>query len=287
VAPGRLTSEDMELDNPSLDVYGGGMKVSTKLEHRRSMTTIESPVYFDRLAEIEAGHWWSLGMWRLASYWLDAALAGRSGLQALDVGCGTGMTALRLANRPEIRDVIGLDPSPQALMHARRRHALPLIRGSALALPFDDRQFDVATCFDVVQHLSAGGDRRAAGELHRVLRPGGMAVVRSNGRGWSRDSSAYRLAILVDMLGESGFTIRRASYANSLPALAQELRGRLARAGGPPSHPSGGGLRIRLPHPAVNRLMTGVSGAEAWLAGRLGVRLPFGHSTLVLAERAG
>jgi hypothetical protein len=28
-----------------------------------------------------------------------------------------------------------------------------------------------------------------------------------------------------------------------------------------------------------------VASAEAWVAGRLGARLPFGHSTLVLAER--
>jgi hypothetical protein len=38
-----------------------------------------------------------------------------------------------------------------------------------------------------------------------------------------------------------------------------------------------------MPHPAVNRVMRGLSGFEAWAAGRLGVRWPFGHSTLVLA----
>ncbi len=251
--------------------------------------TIEDPAYFDRLAGVEAGHWWALGMWRLAAYWLDDALAGRGrahGLRSLDVGCGTGQTAVRLARRPEIGSVVGLDPSPEALGHARRRHAFPLVRGSALALPFPDGRFDVLTCFDVFQHLGAGGDRRAAAEIRRVLAPGGVAVVRANGRGFSGGATAYRLGDLVGVLSGSGLRVVRASYANGLPALAQECRGRLVRSG-PPGHPSGGGLQIRTPHPALNRVMRGVAGAEAWLAGRAGVRLPFGHSTLVCAVAPG
>ena len=52
-------------------------------------------------------------------------------------------------------------------------------------------------------------------------------------------------------------------------------------------HPSGGGLQIAVPHPLVNRLMGWVSACEALIAGRLGIPLPFGHSTLVLAEKPG
>jgi SAM-dependent methyltransferase len=256
--------------------------------------TIDNPAYFDHLAAIEARHWWSLGMWRLAAYWLDQALRGRSGLRAIDVGCGTGLTVQRLAQRPEIVEVIGLDPSLEALAHARRCHDLPLVRGSATELPFPDGRFDVVTCFDVFQHLSAGGDRRAAREIRRVLAPGGVVVVRSNGRGFSRDQSAYRLRELARVIHEADLTVRFASRANCLPALAQEARGRLAewtrsgrRGDANPGHPAGGGLRIRLPHPGVNRLLKGLSGFEAWVAGPLGVPLPFGHSTLVLSERAG
>ena len=83
--------------------------------------TIHDPAYFARLAEVEFVHWWSAGMWRIAAHWLDRRLRGRSGLRALDVGCGTGGPLVRLADRPEIADVIGLDPSPSALGLARRR----------------------------------------------------------------------------------------------------------------------------------------------------------------------
>ena len=74
-------------------------------------------------------------MWRIAASWLGHALCGRRGLDAVDVGCGTGQGVVRLALRPEIGAVIGVDPSPVALGYARRRHGFPLVLGSVLAFP--------------------------------------------------------------------------------------------------------------------------------------------------------
>jgi SAM-dependent methyltransferase len=227
-------------------------------------------------------------------YWLDQALEGRAGLRALDAGCGAGVTTLRLSRRPEIATAVALDPNPDALAIARRHDGLRLLRGEIQHLPVEDAQFDVVTCFDVFQHLPKGGDRVAAAELRRVLAPGGVTVVRANGRGFSGNDSTYSLRRLTDVLGESGLIVRRATYANALPALAQEGRGWLARRIEPrrtgssaAGHPSGKGLCIKVPHPVVNRVMGQVSAAEAWIAGRLNVRIPFGHSTLALAVRPG
>lgn len=249
--------------------------------------TIDRAGYFDRLAEVESAHWWSLGMWRLAACWLEAALRSRSGLAALDVGCGTGLTAVRLARLEPIGSVVGLDPSPHALAHARERHPFSLVRASAIDLPLEAGRFDVVTCFDVFQHLPPGGDLRAAREIGRVLRPGGVAVVRTTARarGLRGAEGGYAPGELVAVLQAAGLAVERSSYANCLPALAQEVRGRLRRdpRGG---HPAGAGLTIRLPHPRINRLMHAVASAEAALAGRLAVPLPYGHSTLVLARRS-
>ncbi len=258
--------------------------------------TIDEPGYFERLARVEAAHWWSRAMWRLASGWLAGAIRGRRGLVALDVGCGAGLSLVRLAGHRELARVVGLEPSPGALRLARRHRGFELVRGSALALPFGAGCFDVVTCFDVLQHLPDGGDRRAAAEIARVLRPGGVAVVRSNasgfGSGRSGGGSAYRLAELVAALEGAGLEVVRSSYANGLPALAQEARGRLRFAAGPLGrdwrpHPSGGGLRIDVPSPRVNRLMGGVAALERRAMGVFGSRLPFGHSTMALARRAG
>jgi len=258
--------------------------------------TIDEPGYFEHLARVEAGHWWSRAMWRLASGWLAGAIRGRRGLAALDVGCGAGLSLVRLMGHPEIARVVGLEPGPGALRLARRHRGFRLVQGSALALPFGAGSFDVVTCFDVLQHLPEAGDRLAASEIARVLRPGGLAVVRSNssgfGPGRSSGGSAYRLGELVETLAAPGLIVRRASYANGLPALAQEVRGRLRYVAGPGgrswrAHPSGGGLRVAVPAPRINRLMAGVAEFERRASGRLGLDLPFGHSTLVLCEKAG
>jgi SAM-dependent methyltransferase len=258
--------------------------------------TINEPGYFERLARVESGHWWSRAMWRLASDWLDEAIRGRRGLSALDVGCGAGLSLIRLAGYREIAQVIGLEPDAGALRLARRHRGFEVVEGSALALPFENESFEVLTCFDVLQHLPEGGDRVAASEISRVLRPGGVAVVRSNsagfGRGRNLGGSAYRLGELVELLTTVGLNVRRASYANGLPALAQEVKGRLkvlagARGRTWRAHPSGGGLRLDVPSPRVNRVMGGVSAFERRAARLLGVSLPFGHSTMVLAVKRG
>ena len=116
--------------------------------------------------------------------------------------------------------------------------------------------------------------------LHTVLFPGGPLRLRIF-------EPRYLDMVSRCMREDSGFAVPRATRANCLPALAQELRGRLARPGRPgvSSHPAEGGLTIRLPHPWLNGLLGGVSAVEAAVAGRLATRLPFGHSTMILARR--
>jgi SAM-dependent methyltransferase len=256
--------------------------------------TIDEPGYFERLARAEAGHWWSRAMWRMASGWLSDAIRGRRGLAALDVGCGAGSNLIRLAGLREVGRVVGLEPAPGALRLARQQRGFEIVEGSALALPFGDRSFDVVTCFDVLQHLADDGDRVASRETLRVLKPGGVVVIRANsagfGPGRQRGGSAYRLGELAEVIGSVGLKIRKASYANGLPALAQEARGRLRFLAGPRgrtwrAHPGEGGLRIAVPSRRVNRIMGLIAGSERQVAKALGVGLPFGHSTLILAER--
>ena len=258
--------------------------------------TIDEPGYFERLARVEAAHWWSRAMWRRASGWISRATRGHRGLAAIDVGCGAGTNLIRLAGLREVGEVVGLEPSPGALRLARRHRGFAVVEGSALDLPFADGSFDLATCFDVFQHLPDEGDRVASAELARVLRPGGLAIVRANsagfGPGRGAGGSAYRLGELVRVIEGAGLVVLRSSYVNGLPSLAHEIRGRFRRLAGErgrawQAHPSGGGLRLDVPSRRVNRLMGGISECERLAADFLGVGLPFGHSTLVLASRTG
>jgi SAM-dependent methyltransferase len=258
--------------------------------------TIDEPGYFERLARLEAAHWWSLAMWRLASDWLSSAIRGHTGLEALDIGCGAGLSLIRLAGQREIARVVGVEPDPGALRLARRYRGFELVEASALELPFDSESFDVITCFDVIQHLSDGGDQLAATEIARILKPGGVALIRANssgfGQGRSSGGSAYRLREIIEILENSDLKVCRASYVNGLPSLAQEIKGRLRFLAGRRGaswrpHPSGGGLRLDVPSPRVNRVMGAVSTFERRLSSLFRCPLPFGHSTMVLAVKPG
>jgi ubiquinone/menaquinone biosynthesis C-methylase UbiE len=87
----------------------------------------------------------------------------------LDVGCGTGHFSRRFARG--VSRVVGLDPAPGMLAIARERAGGPTyVRGSALALPFADRAFDVVA---FVTSLEFVPDRVGAlREAARVARHG-------------------------------------------------------------------------------------------------------------------
>jgi len=48
------------------------------------------------------------------------------------------------------------------------------VRADIESLPFAERSFDAVICFHVLEHVN---DRKAIGELHRILSPGGLAVL--------------------------------------------------------------------------------------------------------------
>lgn len=96
------------------------------------------------------------------------------GERVLDVACGTGNAAIPAAVAGG--RVTGLDITPELFEDARRRAAeagveIDWIEGDAEALPFDDGTFDVVV--STFGCMFAPDHRRAAGEIARVLRPGG------------------------------------------------------------------------------------------------------------------
>jgi 2-polyprenyl-6-hydroxyphenyl methylase/3-demethylubiquinone-9 3-methyltransferase len=125
----------------------------------RSRFDALAPLFRDEVAPVD---------FRLAA--IRRALPPRAGLRILDLGTGKGRFARHLAD--EGAHVVGLDASAAMLGAAR---GLDRVHASADRLPFRDRAFDAVVAVEVIEHL-ADLDPVLA-EVHRVLRPGGVAVL--------------------------------------------------------------------------------------------------------------
>ncbi len=105
-------------------------------------------------------------------------LALRPGERVLHVGCGPGFLAAEMADAVgATRRVCGVDLSDSMLAIARARcgDRVEFVSGDATRLPLGDSEFDVAVATQVYEYVS---DLEAAlTELHRVLRPGGRALI--------------------------------------------------------------------------------------------------------------
>jgi SAM-dependent methyltransferase len=97
-------------------------------------------------------------------------------LDALDVGCGIGLTDRHLAGR--FRAMTGTDVSPGVLETAARDNpAVHYELADRDRLPFDDGKFDLAFAVCVVQVITPTERPNFVAELARVTRPGGLVVV--------------------------------------------------------------------------------------------------------------
>lgn len=98
-------------------------------------------------------------------------------LSVLDLGCGTGRHALWLADAGAL--VTAVDFSDGMLAEARRKPGAQAIRfilhDLHLPLPFVSASFDVVVSGLVLEHLR--DIEKFFAEIHRVLKPGGRAVV--------------------------------------------------------------------------------------------------------------
>jgi len=129
------------------------------------------------------------------------------GDRVLDLGCGTGNLALLVAGSVPGSVVTGVDPDRASLEQAarkarRRRLPMTLVRGYGQAIPMPDGSVDHVVSALALHHVDPDARAATAGEIRRVLRPGGTVTIAdfsaatgdeqesgghgSGGHGWSR-----------------------------------------------------------------------------------------------------
>jgi SAM-dependent methyltransferase len=171
--------------------------------------------------DVEQTHWWYRGMRKNTRRILARYLAPGRTYDILDAGSGTGGNTLDLQRWGR---VTGLDYSIEALSFSTTRGLRRLVRGTIEVLPFKDGSFDVVTSFDVICHGGVVDDLNALKEFRRVLRPGGIALVRLPAFDWlwgAHDAAVqttrrYSAGQLAQRMELAGFEVLRATYGNVL-----------------------------------------------------------------------
>jgi ubiquinone/menaquinone biosynthesis C-methylase UbiE len=138
---------------------------------------------------LHSAAWYDLVVW-LALFGTEPAFREKtlrlarveSGESVLDVGCGTGTLAIaakRLIGAEG--SAYGIDASPEMVARATkkaRKAGVEVVFKNAVAqaLPFPDAHFDVVLSTVMLHHLARNARRQCAGEIHRVLKPGGRVL---------------------------------------------------------------------------------------------------------------
>ena len=236
-------------------------------------------------ASAEDRHFWFLGLRRFARIMLAPVLPAARPLRVIDCGAGTGR------NLEWLHDygwAMGVELSPTGIAIGRQ-HGRRLVRGNVAALPCPGGAFDLATSFDVIYSLDDETERRALAEMHRVLKPGGIALInaaaldilKGSHSALANERRRYTAGGLRAKLEAAGFHVIRLSYTNmtTLPItlgvrMAQRLFGHGNEAGE---------TEMAVPPAGVNAVLAGTLHMEAALLGA--VSLPIGSSVMCVARR--
>ncbi len=237
---------------------------------------------FDRMAEIDAEHWWFAARRDIVARLIERQAEVKRPLRILEVGCGTGSN-LELLKRYGQVDAIEPDDPARALASARSGVA---VKGGLLpdGVQLEDGAYDLIVLLDVLEHIP--DDKGTLAALRSKLASGGklMVTVPAAPWMWSAHDLAhhhqrrYTARSLTEVFQAAGFRVSYRSHFNTVlfPLIAAaRIAGKLlGREGGDDTIP---------PKP-LNRLLRGLFGAERHLVGR--AALPFGVSLALVAEPA-
>jgi 2-polyprenyl-3-methyl-5-hydroxy-6-metoxy-1,4-benzoquinol methylase len=118
--------------------------------------------------------------WHDTKRWLtEAYLAPQPSDRVLDVGCGSGVVAAHLADRP-VAECVAVDGNPTAIAFARAtfpRSNLRFVQALVDELDFPAGYFHSACCLELIEHLYPEQGEALLRTLGRLVRPGGRLLI--------------------------------------------------------------------------------------------------------------
>ena len=247
-----------------------------------------NPSEFSTLTESEQSLWWFRGMKRMLFAVLDPlALQFRIG-KVLEAGSGTGYMARQLRERYGWT-MFPVELAWEGVSNTRSQSGVWPVQADIAACPFPAGCFDAVVSLDVLVHFPAGGEAAAIREFARVLRPGGLLLLRvsaldvlkSRHSVFTHERQRFTRRRLELAVAEQGFEIRRLTYANALllPVALARFRVWEPLTNAPPASGTAGPLprwldRLLYLHLAVE---------TRWIAWGFG--FPAGQSLLLVAQK--
>jgi ubiquinone/menaquinone biosynthesis C-methylase UbiE len=128
---------------------------------------------YQNLERVERTHWYYAGKRELVRGWIQRTRPPRPDDMLLDCGAGTGLFAKEME---ALCRVLVLDDHEEALRILRRQFRPEQILSlSGDQVPLPDGSLDYVTALDVLEHVP--DDAAVVRGFHRLLKPGGLAVV--------------------------------------------------------------------------------------------------------------
>jgi SAM-dependent methyltransferase len=226
----------------------------------------------------------------------DALAQLRSRLQTpspvvLEVGCSSGYLMRELVEALPGATIIGADVVSAPLQRlSRDLPGIPLLRFDLQTCPLPTASVDAVVMLNVFEHIADDG--AAARQVHRILKPGGVAVIEVPAGPHLFDDydralkhfRRYRMRDLVAMLQQAGFRVVRQSHLGFLiypPFAWSKRRNRRQIRADAALHEHVSDQVSRTGSSRVMDLMLRIEGALGQL-----VRYPTGIRCLVVGERA-